>query len=102
MSHRKLKPDVIGIAIALATLAVSTAALNGGFSGGQSHCGTYGLDCVGIAGVLMLIGTLIGLVTSLTSLIRSGGGSWYGWIALFLNGVPALFLLVLALQIAMR
>ena len=102
LNRRKIRLDVISIAIALATLAVSTAALNGGFSGGQSRCGTYGLDCVGIAGVLMLIGTSIGLATALTSLTQSGAGSWGGWIGLFLNGVPALFLLVLALQIAMR
>lgn len=50
----------------------------------------------------MLIGTSIGLATALTSLTRSGVASWGGWIGLFLNGVPALFLLVLALQIAMR
>lgn len=102
LNRRKIRLDVISIAIALATLAVSAVALNGGFSGGESHCGTYSLDCVGIAGVLMLIGTLIGLATALTSLMRSGAGSWGGWIGLFLNGVPALFLLVLALQIAMR
>ncbi|USX19185.1 hypothetical protein NHH82_25520 [Oxalobacteraceae bacterium OTU3REALA1] len=102
LNRRKIRLDIISIAIALATLAFSTAALNGVFSGGQSHCGTYSLDCVGIAGVLMLIGTSIGLATALTSLTRSGVASWGGWIGLFLNGVPALFLLVLALQIAMR
>lgn len=102
LNPRKISLDVISIAIALVTLAVSMATLNGGLSGGQSHCGTYGLDCVGIAGVVMLIGTLIGLAAALTSLMRRGESSWCGWIGLLLNGVPALFLLVLVLQIAMR
>ncbi|SEN20594.1 hypothetical protein SAMN05428959_101659 [Duganella sp. CF517] len=97
-----MRLDFISIAIALITFAAGLGAANGAFSGGQSQCGDFGLRCMGLAGIVLSIGMLAGLATALASLIRGGESAWCGWIGLLLNGVPALFLLVLALQIAMR
>ncbi|HEX7985960.1 MAG TPA: hypothetical protein VF616_20735 [Duganella sp.] len=98
---QKIKPHIISIPIALITFAASVVALQGGFSGGQSQCGDFGFGCMGIAVVILVIGTLIGLVAALTGLIRMRGRSWCGWIGLLLNGLPALVLAGWLAQVAM-
>ena len=90
MSQRKFKPDVISIAIALITFAVSGVAWRGGFTGGYSHCGDTGLGCIAIAVMILVAGILIGQVAALIGLIQMRGRSWPGWIGMFLNCLPIL------------
>ncbi|GJJ02253.1 hypothetical protein RugamoR64_27910 [Duganella rhizosphaerae] len=92
MKKSKADLDVISIAIAIVSFILAAVMMSGGFSGGQAQCGDFGFTCLGNAFIVLVIGTMIGFVTAVMGLILARWRSWYGWIGLILNGLPALAL----------
>lgn len=92
MKKSKADLDVISIAIAIVTFLLAALAMSGGLSGGASQCGDFGFTCLGNAVIVLVLGTLAGFVTAVMGLILARWRSWYGWLGLFLNGLPAVFI----------
>ncbi|MCU6502515.1 hypothetical protein LPN04_32435 [Rugamonas sp. A1-17] len=90
MKKSKADLDVISIAIAVVTFVLGALAMSGALTGGQSQCGDFGFTCLGNALIVVALGTVTGFVTALMGLILARWRSWYGWIGLVLNGLPAL------------
>lgn len=92
MKQSKADLDVISVAIAVITFVLGALTMSGALTGGQSQCGDFGFTCLGNALIVVVLGTVAGLVTAIAGLIRARWRSWYGWIGLVLNGLPALLL----------
>jgi hypothetical protein len=94
-----MRLEYIAIPVALITLGLATMGLNGGLSGGPGNCGTWSLTCGVVAAAVLLGGTVIGSLLAIVRLEQSHWKSATGWFWLILNGVPALGLGWIALEI---